>query len=164
MKSNYWLSILLSLRITYASWIIHAPPFGRTAVYIALRRAAPDGRTRERESKKGRQVSKRRSMVLMHKTCIFTKPVFTDVNTRYARRYTGGEQGGCSGEGESPRGGPHRAKQRYLFILPRRIENSFAGRGCTRAVYILNGGAYVRCGKPRILLAVYWTASNTAAG
>ena len=59
------------------------PPFGR----IALRRTAPDERTRERESKKGKQVGKRRSMVLMHKTCIFMKPVFTDVNTRYARRY-----------------------------------------------------------------------------
>lgn len=95
MKSNYLLSILLSLRITYTSWIIHsfAPPPPPPVPQHTLH-AAPDGRTRERESrtrreqkKGGRQTGKRRStsMVLMHKTCIFTKPVFTDVNTRYAR-------------------------------------------------------------------------------
>jgi len=37
---------------------------------------------------------------------------------RAGTQYTGGEQGGCSGEGKSPRVAP-RAAQRYLFILPR---------------------------------------------
>lgn len=91
-------------------------------------------------------------MVLMHKTCIFTKPVFTDVNTRYARGYTGGEQGGCNGGGEGgagevPRGGPHRiaprrAAQRHLFILPRRMDRELVcgarmyARTSARGVYL----------------------------
>jgi len=97
----------------------------------------------------------------MHKTCIFTKPVFTDVNTRYACGIYAREEsrGRGGGDGEETRdrvgrgGGPRRiasrGAQRHLFILPRRTdgENSFVdargarmralARARDRAVYTL---------------------------
>lgn len=60
-------------------------------------------------------------MVLMHKTCIFTKPVFTDVNTRYARGTRKESRVAAAGK-ERGRTASHRAVQRHLFILPRRMD------------------------------------------
>lgn len=71
----------------------------------------------------------RRSMgersVLMHKTCIFTEPVFTDVNTRYAPFERGRQPG------------PGLHHERHLFILPRRMDKTClrytdTGAACTR--------------------------------
>lgn len=50
--------------------------------------------------------------VLMHKTCIFTEPVFTDVNTRYAPLERGRQPG------------PGLHHERHLFILPRRMDKT----------------------------------------
>lgn len=115
----------------------------RTRCTTSRRTGAHDGETR-RESKKGGQTGKRRSagMVLMHKTCIFTKPVFTDVNTRYARETRGGRvaAGGERRGGGLARRGPRNAI--YLFYPGGWSgENSFAARGCAlrtsaRGVYL----------------------------
>lgn len=65
-------------------------------------------------------------MVLMHKTCIFTKPVFTDVNTRYARatqeesdEEVVQERDGREKERErEERRGPHRAATPFIYFTP----------------------------------------------
>lgn len=74
--------------------------------------------------------------VLMHKTCIFTEPVFTDVNTRYAPLERGRQPG------------PGLHHERHLFILPRRMDKTClrctdTGVLCVRAVRTKRGFARV---------------------
>lgn len=89
----------------------------------------------------------------MHKTCIFTKPVFTDVNTRYARgtrerRERQSERrekrGGGGGKGFRAEKTASRRVTLFIYFTPADgcRENSFAR-------YLLNGGTYMRYGKRR---------------
>jgi len=129
MKSNYWLSILLSLKITYVSWIIHgpAPPFGCTANTV-LRRTASDGRTREQDEakakKEGRQVRERAWYWCIKRAYL---------RSLFSRMWTPGMRAGIREVSRVAVAGKERARaedrtasrraaQRHLFILPRRMD------------------------------------------
>lgn len=137
MRSNSWLSILLSLRITCASWIIHGPPSGCTAPHRTARcrtDAYENGRAGRDESKKsegeaGGQIGEE---VRARYWCIkraYLRSLFSRMWTPGMRAVHGKEERGRERErvmgreqGDSARRRPHRAAQRYLFILPRRMD------------------------------------------
>lgn len=82
-------SIIVKNYVRLLNYTWSPPPAAphRGAGRIRERRKSRMRREQKKASRGEGGTDRRRSTgtILMHKTCIFTKPVFTDVNTRYAR-------------------------------------------------------------------------------